>query len=210
MCAHEPDGMTISPVVFSNTLNRMFRNRARLCTQACVEGWLSATGLVAGEVHVNAEAVENVHDGLTSLRVERIDETGDEELNVSHVSIVIRLKSRISNSRKFGMIARYEQLSKLKLPNSFDLPKRIARLANLPITCGGRGSPKPRASLANLIMICGNALDTTRSVCCVRSSVPRLNQAAKDKDYLALYDAVFARFRLRISSNGNMDESDSS
>ena len=42
-----------------------------------------------GEVHVNVEAVENVHDGFTSLRVERIDETGDEKLDVSHESIVI-------------------------------------------------------------------------------------------------------------------------
>jgi len=33
--------------------------------------------------------VENVHDGFTSLRVERIDETGDEKLNASHKSIVI-------------------------------------------------------------------------------------------------------------------------
>ena len=42
-----------------------------------------------GKVHGNTEAAENVHDGFTSLRVERIDETGDEKLNMSHESIVI-------------------------------------------------------------------------------------------------------------------------
>jgi len=70
--------------------DRVFNDGSRLRAQARVEGRLSATGLVAGEVHVNAEAVENVHDCLTSLRVERIDEAGDEELNVSHELIVIR------------------------------------------------------------------------------------------------------------------------
>lgn len=74
---------------FFEDLNRVFCDRARLRSQARVEGWLSATGLVGREVHVNAEAVENVRDGFTRLRVERIDETGDEKLNVRHVSIVI-------------------------------------------------------------------------------------------------------------------------
>jgi hypothetical protein len=45
--------------------------------------------LVGREVHVNAEAVENVHDGFTSLRVERIDEAGDKKLDMSHEFIVI-------------------------------------------------------------------------------------------------------------------------
>jgi hypothetical protein len=51
---------------------------------------LSATGLVGRELHVNAEVVENVHDRLASFRVERIDETGDEELDCCHAFIVIR------------------------------------------------------------------------------------------------------------------------
>ncbi len=74
---------------FFEDLDRVFSDEARLRSQARVEGWLSATGLVGREIHVNAEAVENVHDGFTSLRVERIDETGDEKLNVSHASILI-------------------------------------------------------------------------------------------------------------------------
>jgi hypothetical protein len=69
----------------------MLRNGARFGSQAGVEGGLSATGLVAGEVHVQAEAVENAHDRLTSFRVERIDQAGDEELDVWHATIVIRI-----------------------------------------------------------------------------------------------------------------------
>ena len=71
----------------------MFSDGTGFGAQACVEGWLSATGLVGREVHVNAESAENVHDRLTSLRVERIDETGHKELNMSHESIVIPKQS---------------------------------------------------------------------------------------------------------------------
>jgi hypothetical protein len=49
---------------------------------------LPTASLFAGEVHTNAEAVENVHDRLTRLRVEGIDETGDEKLDGCHESIL--------------------------------------------------------------------------------------------------------------------------
>ena len=81
---------------FFEDLNRVLCDGSRLRPQARVEGWLSATGLVGREVHVNAEAVENVHDGFTSLRVERIDETGDEKLNMRHASILIPNRSQTS------------------------------------------------------------------------------------------------------------------
>jgi hypothetical protein len=74
---------------FFEHADHMLCHRSGFGAHARVEGWLSATGLVGGKIHVNAEAVENVHDGFTSLRVERIDEAGDEKLNVSHASIVI-------------------------------------------------------------------------------------------------------------------------
>jgi hypothetical protein len=44
--------------------------------------------LLAGEVHADAKAVENVHNRLTSFREERIDKTGNEELDCGHVSIL--------------------------------------------------------------------------------------------------------------------------
>jgi hypothetical protein len=67
----------------------VFGDGARIFAEACVELRLSAAGLLTGEIHVNAEAVENVHDGLTSFREERIGEAGDEELDLSHESILI-------------------------------------------------------------------------------------------------------------------------
>ena len=67
----------------------MFGNGACFGTQPGVEVRLSAAGLIGSEFHGHAEAGENIHNGLTRLRVERIDETGDEELYVSHKPIVI-------------------------------------------------------------------------------------------------------------------------
>lgn len=67
----------------------MLRHRTRFTAQSGVERRLSAASLFVGKIHIKVEAVENVHDGFTRLRVERIDETGDEQLNVSHESIVI-------------------------------------------------------------------------------------------------------------------------
>ena len=58
--------------------------------QTCVEGRLSAAGLAFWELHGNAEALENIHDGLTRLGVEGIDETGDEELDAGHALILIQ------------------------------------------------------------------------------------------------------------------------
>jgi len=52
------------------TFDRMFRNGTRILAKTCVELWLSATSLIAGKGHVDAEAVENVHDGLARLREE--------------------------------------------------------------------------------------------------------------------------------------------
>jgi hypothetical protein len=62
----------------------MLGDGARIFSQACVEGRLSAAGLLTGKIHTNAEALENVHDGFTSLREEGIDETSYEKLDLSH------------------------------------------------------------------------------------------------------------------------------
>src|SRR5512138_2822741 len=70
--------------------DRMLHNRTCFEAQAGVEGRLSATGLVAGKFHGQAEAAENADDGLSRLRVERIDKTGDEKLHDRHASILTR------------------------------------------------------------------------------------------------------------------------
>jgi hypothetical protein len=53
----------------------MLCDGTRIFAQAGVEGGLSATGLLAGKVRVNAETVENVYYGFTSFREDRIDKT---------------------------------------------------------------------------------------------------------------------------------------
>ena len=74
------------------------RDLARFLAQACVEVGLSAAGLVGGEVHIHAEAAENIHDRLACLRVERIDEAGDEKLDAGHETIVIRFQVTTSSN----------------------------------------------------------------------------------------------------------------
>jgi hypothetical protein len=78
----------------------MFCDRPRLCTQPCIEIGLSAAGLVWCELHGYAKALENIHDGLACLRVERIDETCDKELDSRHDSIVIGIPSFTAQATK--------------------------------------------------------------------------------------------------------------
>jgi len=48
----------------------VFRYGTRIFAKARVKLRLSAAGLLACEVHADAEAVENVNDGFTSFREE--------------------------------------------------------------------------------------------------------------------------------------------
>lgn len=64
-----------------------------LIAQAGVEVWLAATGLIVRELDAEAEAAENLDDGLTRLRVEGVNEASDEELDRDHFRIVLRMKS---------------------------------------------------------------------------------------------------------------------
>ena len=80
--------------------DRVLRDRACLHAQARVEVGLSAARLIGGEVHVHTQAAENIHNCLTCLRVERIDQAGDEELDGGHGLIL-----SLNQKQKFGMIA---------------------------------------------------------------------------------------------------------
>jgi hypothetical protein len=74
----------------------LFGHRARFGAQARIEERLPAAGLVAREVHAQAEAAKNFDDGLAGLRVEGIDEAGDEKLHIGHVPILTS-NPKISN-----------------------------------------------------------------------------------------------------------------
>lgn len=76
----------------------MLHDGTGLCPQAGVEGRLSTAGLVMWKVNAQAKAAENADDGFTGFRVERVDQTRDEELHGRHESIVIRFRFRKSKS----------------------------------------------------------------------------------------------------------------
>jgi hypothetical protein len=81
------------PACFFKDADRMLGNRTRFGAQTRVEVRLSAAGLVGREVHVNAEAVQNVHDRLARLRVEGIDQARDKKLDGGH-EFILSLKRK--------------------------------------------------------------------------------------------------------------------
>ena len=81
-----------------------------------------------------------------------------------------------------------------KLPDGFNLPKRLARLSELAYNLWWTWQPEA-GHLFGLLdfdlweRLGHNPIRMLREV-----GRPRLNQAAKDKEYLAVYDKVFAQF----------------
>src|SRR5215216_2869521 len=81
-----------------------------------------------------------------------------------------------------------------QLPDGFDLPKRLARLGELAYNLWWTWQPEAphvfgRLDYALWERIGHNPIRLLREV-----SRARLNQAAKDKEYRALYDRVFKDF----------------
>jgi len=68
--------------------NGVLGDRACFSAQTCIEIRLSTAGLIGREIYIQPEAVENVYDSLTRLRVEGIDEAGDKKLDGGHESIL--------------------------------------------------------------------------------------------------------------------------
>src|SRR3990172_1415722 len=52
----------------------MFRDPTRIGSQAGIIRGLTTTGLTAGKLHKQAEAVQDIYDGLTCAWVKRIDQ----------------------------------------------------------------------------------------------------------------------------------------
>ncbi|HUG35188.1 MAG TPA: alpha-glucan family phosphorylase [Anaerolineales bacterium] len=83
---------------------------------------------------------------------------------------------------------------KTKLPQPFDLPKRISRLSELAFNLWWTWQPEAARLFGRIDYDLWERLghNPIRLLRDVERS--RLNQAAKDKDYLVLYDEVFAAF----------------
>jgi hypothetical protein len=66
----------------------MFSDLPRFITEPCIEIRLAAARLVGRELHIHLKALKDIHDRLARLRVERIDQAGNEKLDGSHTAIV--------------------------------------------------------------------------------------------------------------------------
>ena len=68
--------------------NGMLGNRTGLGSQACVKVGLPTASLIGRKLHIHSQVVENAYDCLTRLRVEGVDQAGDEKLDGGHQSIL--------------------------------------------------------------------------------------------------------------------------
>src|SRR5215216_8119370 len=81
-----------------------------------------------------------------------------------------------------------------KLPDGFDLPKRLSRLSELAYNLWWTWNPQAARVFSRLDADLWERLGHNPILFLREIGRPRLNQAAKDKEYLALYDGVFVDF----------------
>jgi len=81
-----------------------------------------------------------------------------------------------------------------KLPNGFDLPKRLSRLSELAYNLWWTWKPQATRVFRRLDADLWERLGHNPILLLREIGRPRLNQAAKNKEYLALYDEVFDDF----------------
>jgi len=81
-----------------------------------------------------------------------------------------------------------------KLPDGFDLPKRIARLSELAYNLWWTWQPEAARVFGRLDYDLWERLGHSPIRLLREIGRPRLNKAAKDKEYLTLFDAILAKF----------------
>ncbi len=81
-----------------------------------------------------------------------------------------------------------------KLPNGFDLPKRLSRLSELAYNLWWTWKPQAARAFSHLDADLWERLGHNPILFLREIGRPRLNQVAKNKEYLALYDDVFDDF----------------
>jgi starch phosphorylase len=81
-----------------------------------------------------------------------------------------------------------------KLPNGFDLPKRLSRLSELAYNLWWTWKPQAARVFSHLDADLWERLGHNPILLLREIGRPRLNQAAKNKEYVALYDEVFQEF----------------
>jgi starch phosphorylase len=90
---------------------------------------------------------------------------------------------------------------KTKLPKPFDIPKRIERLGELAYNLWWTWQPEAARLFGKLDYEMWERLGHNPIRLLREIGRPRLNQAVKDKDYLALYDEVFTNFDAYFSDS---------
>ena len=99
------------------------------------------------------------------------------------------------------MIARIMSSFKTKLPQPFDLPKRIARLGELAYNLWWTWQPEAARLFGKLDYDLWERLGHNPIRLLREVERARLNLAASDKDYLALYDEIVAAFDSYVSDS---------
>ena len=85
-----------------------------------------------------------------------------------------------------------------KLPTPFDLPRRLERLGDLAYNLWWTWHPEAVRVIGRLDYDLWERLGHNPIRFLREIGRARLNQAAQDKEYLAIYDRIFARYDLRL------------
>ena len=170
----------------------MFGHLTCILAQAGVELRLSAAGLCRRELHVHAQTAKNAYDGLTSFGVERIDQTGDKKLYCGHVIIVNQFLSHKSVNYWYHCAAMTDYRS--RIPNNFDLPRRINRLGELAYNLWWTWQPNAQRLFSRIDNDLWEHLSHNPILLLRQVERSALNEVAQDHRYLALYDSVFSEF----------------
>ncbi len=86
------------------------------------------------------------------------------------------------------------EIFRAQLPQPFSLPKRLKRLGELAYNLWWTWQPEATRAFGRLDYDLWERLGHNPIRFLREIKRARLNQAAKDKDYLALYDRIFAHF----------------
>jgi len=178
--------------------DHMLGHLARIRAQTGVELRLSAAGLGLGEVHVHTQTAENADNGLSSFGVERIDQAGCEKLYGGHVSIVVQISYRVMRQIRWYDCAAMTDFH-TRIPNHFDLPRRIDRLGELAYNLWWTWQPNAQRLFSRIDNDLWERLAHNPILLLRQVGRSALNEVAQDNLYLTLYDSVFAEFDMYLS-----------
>jgi len=186
----------------------VFSDPARAGTQPCIEHRLSAACLLSRELHPYPRALQHADRCLTDLWEERIYQACDKELRDPHALIVYQgelsvIKGPMARALstvcalvrdRLWYYSAAMDLFRAKLAPAFALPERLERLSELAYNLWWTWHPEAARALGRLDYDLWEGLGHNPILFLRQIEPQRLNQAAEDPEYRALYEAVFADF----------------